>query len=77
MSSQISKMLLKSHIGELLISLQPDPIADWKLAIFDRGLGDEWQWAAGGNGPHDHLLRVGMSYAADRLGPQMEPVEIV
>ena len=61
MPQRISKVLMRSHRGELLISFQPDPIADWKLTIFDRDHADEWQWTAGGNGPHDHLLRVGMS----------------
>jgi hypothetical protein len=76
MSKLISKLVMKSHQGELLMLLEPDPLADWKLEIFDKDHADEWQWTAGGNGKHDHLLRVGMKYAGDRLGPQMEPVEV-
>jgi hypothetical protein len=76
MSKLISKLVMKSHQGELLILLEPDSLADWKLKIFDKDNADEWQWTAGGNGQHDHLLRVGMKYAWDRLGPQMEPIEI-
>ena len=76
MSKRISKLIMKSHQGELLILLEPDALVEWRLQIFDKNNLDEWCWIAGGHGMHDHLLRVGINYAGDRLGPQMEPVEI-
>lgn len=76
MSKRISKLVMKSHQGELLILVEPDALVEWRLKVFDKNNADEWQWTAGGHGQHDYLLRVGMKYAGDRLGPQMEPVEI-
>lgn len=76
MSNLISRLVMRSNQGEILMRLKLRENTFWKLDIFDKDPSEDWQWAAGAEGRHDHLLRIGIQYAVDRLGADAEPVEL-